>query len=285
MKVGVTGGSGRIGTAVRADLAANGHEVRCIDIWPTQGGQGARFRRADLTEYWQALDALDGLDAVVHLAAVGVPERRTEHYRLADQATFAANTVGAYNVFQAASIAGVSRVVWTSSETVLGPPFTRSSPQYLPMDDEHPLRPETSYATSKAVGEELARYAAHNGALSVVCLRLSLVMDGREYADLPCYWDDPPAGRWNLWSYVDLCDVVATCRHALTADLEGSVTCLVAAPDTVMDQPTAELVASMMPDAVLRRPLTGYQSLFNTDKLARVLGYRPCHSWRDARDG
>lgn len=76
---------------------------------------GADYRRADLREFWQTLDTLDGTEMVVHLVAVGMPESHTTHPLLADQHTFAANVLSTYNVFWAAAARGLRRVVWARS--------------------------------------------------------------------------------------------------------------------------------------------------------------------------
>ncbi len=281
MRVAVTGGLGRIGAAVLADLAAAGHEVRCVDTAPARG-RGADYRRADLRELWQALDAIDGAQAVVHLAGVGVPDTRTAHRRLAEQATFAANVTAAYNVFQAAVAAGARRVVWATSETVLGPPFRLAPPSALPLDDESPVVPETSYAVSKAVGEDLARHVARQTGISVVGLRYSVVMDDADYAELAGYWADPLLGRWNLWSYIDLRDVVRSCRLALSAQVSGAVSALAAATDTLARLPTAHLAATYFPGVPLTRPMGAHESLLDSRRARDLLGFAAEHSWRDA---
>jgi nucleoside-diphosphate-sugar epimerase len=282
--VAVTGGAGRIGRAVRDELSAHGYQSLCVDMAPARG-MGADYRRSDLRELWQAMDALDGADMVVHLAAVGVPETHTRHALLAEQATFATNMLSTYNLFQAAVAHGIQRVVWASSETVLGPPFTLSDPDYLPIDDRHPVRPETSYALSKAMGEELARHVARQAGMTIVGLRFSVVMDEADYAALPRYWADPGQGRWNLWSYTDIRDVATSCRLALEADLSGAESLLISAPDTLMDRPTSELASEFLAGITLERPLGVHESLQHCGRAARLIGYRPGHAWRDHLGG
>ncbi|RCH67781.1 NAD(P)-dependent oxidoreductase [Streptomyces sp. SDr-06] len=281
MRVAVTGGLGRIGRAVVAELAGQGFETVQVDVAPMRG-QSPGYRRADLRELWQAVDALDGVNAVVHLAATGVPDSHTLHPELAEGATYAANSTSTYNVFQAAAVHGVRRVVWASSETVLGPPFRVGGPAQLPLDESHPVRPETSYALSKATGEAIADHFAHRCAMTSVALRFSVVMDQAEYAALPAYWAEPERGRWNLWSYVDLADVAVSCRLALTADLVGATALTVAAPDTLSDRPTAELLDTYFRGVRVTRPLGDFEALQCSAKAEELLGRRPSHSWRDS---
>ncbi|MFE9401745.1 NAD-dependent epimerase/dehydratase family protein [Streptomyces sp. NPDC006530] len=281
MRVAVTGGLGRIGRAVVAELAGQGHDTVQVDVAPMRG-QGPGYRRADLRELWQAVDALDGADAVVHLAATGVPDSHTLHPELAEGATYTANAASTYNVFQAAATHGIDRVVWASSETVLGPPFRIADPVRLPLDEAHPVRPESSYALSKAMGEGLAHHFAHRWGMSPVALRFSVVMDQGEYAALPEYWAEPERGCWNLWSYVDLADVALSCRLALTAELAGATALMIAAPDTLSDRPTAELLDTYCKGVEVTRALGAFESLQCSAKAGELLGWSPARSWRDA---
>jgi nucleoside-diphosphate-sugar epimerase len=278
--IGVTGGMGRIGRAVRAELSAHGYRTICIDTAPSRG-MGADYRRADLRELWQTMDALDTAEMVIHLAAVGVPEPPTRYPLLAEQATFAANMISIYNVFRAGVELGIPRIVWASSETVLGPPFKTSEPDFLPLDDRHPVRPETSYALSKAMAEELARHVVRQAKISIVGLRFSVVMDETDYELLPRYWDNPEIGRWNLWSYTDIRDVAASCRVALEAGVNGAESLLISAPDTLMNRPTSELISEYLPGVKVARPIDLHESLQCPARAAQMIGYRPNHSWRD----
>src|SRR5579864_9489705 len=150
MRVVVTGGAGKAGRAVGSDLVGHGLDVLSVDL-VRSARLDCEQLVADLTEYGQAVDALRGADAVVHLAAIPAPGLRP------DELTFRINTTSTYNVFAAAPLLGLRRVVWASSETVLGLPFEREQPAYAPIDEEHPLYPESSYSLSKVVSEEMAR--------------------------------------------------------------------------------------------------------------------------------
>jgi nucleoside-diphosphate-sugar epimerase len=283
MLIGVTGGSGRIGRAVVAELVGHDHEVRNVDIGRSYE-VADRYRRADLREIWQTIDALGGVDAVVHLAGIGAPEGEPSAFPLlAEHASFTVNAISTYNVFTAARSLGVKRVVWASSETVAGFPFEVAPPDFLPVTEEHPIRPEYNYALAKAVGEELARNIAYNSGPSITSLRFSLVFDEQRYRDLPGYWADPARARWNLWSYVDIRDVATSCRLAAEAVRPVADSFVVAAPDTLMTRPTADLLEKFAPELLplVRTPLSEFQSLQSTDKIAAVLGFRPEHSWRE----
>jgi nucleoside-diphosphate-sugar epimerase len=87
------------------------------------------------------------------------------------------------------------------------------------------------------------------------------------------------ARKWNLWGYVDARDVAQSCRLALEKDVTGAEACIVAAADTVMERPSAELMAEVYPDVPLR-DVSGTATLLSIQKARRLLGYEPAHSWR-----
>lgn len=273
MRIVVTGGSGKAGRWVVRDLREHGHDVLNVDL-THDGSPHGQCVLADLTDLGQAHDLIAGADAVVHLAAIPAPELR------AAGDTFRINTVSTYNVFAAAEAAGVRRIVWASSETVLGLPFDRP-PDFAPIDESITPRPETSYALSKLVGETMAGQVARRSGISVVGLRISNIMEPGDYAAFPAHWDDPRRRKWNLWGYVDARDVAQAARLALDADVEGAPVCIVAAADTVMPQPSAELMAAVYPDVPLRRVPEGRETLLSIERARRLLGYEPAHRWAD----
>jgi nucleoside-diphosphate-sugar epimerase len=261
-----------------------------VDVVGASPGD-APFLRADLTDFGETIEALRGADAVVHLAAIPAPRIRTV------ARTFEINILSTYNVFSAAAQLGLERVVWASSETVLGLPFGRiharnlldpaavaghhPEPDYVPIDEDHPIRPHSSYSLSKVNGEEMARQFARWSGIPFVGLRFSAIREPREYASFPDSWRDPHLGEWNVWAYVDARDVAQACRLALTADISGAEVFIIAAGDTTMDRPNPELLAECFP-SVPQRPGTGdFDSLLSIDKARRLLGYAPRYSWRD----
>ena len=148
MKVIVTGGTGKAGRWVVSHLRDSGFEVLNVD-WKHDGSDHGLCLVADLTDPGQAFDALAGADALVHLAAIPAPELRPA------SETFRINMLSTYNVFAAAEAHGMSRVVYASSETILGLPFDEP-PAFAPIDETIPPRPESSYALAKLAGETLA---------------------------------------------------------------------------------------------------------------------------------
>jgi nucleoside-diphosphate-sugar epimerase len=270
----VTGGSGKAGRAVVKDLLEHDYEVLNVDVASSRESL-APYLRVDLTDLGQTFEALHGAEGVVHLAAIPAPGMQT------DEVTFRVNTVSIYNVFSAATTLELKRVVWASSETTLGLPFDREQPVYAPIDEDHPLYPQSSYALSKVVGEEMARQFSRWSGLPFVGLRFSNIMDPADYQHFPGFWDDARQRKWNLWGYVDARDVAQSCRLALEAGIQGAEAFIIAAADTVMNRPNRELMAEVFPHVPLREGTGEFETLLAINKARKLLGYRPQFSWRD----
>jgi nucleoside-diphosphate-sugar epimerase len=188
-----------------------------------------------------------------------------------------------FNVFQAAATRKLDRVVWASSETTLGLPFD-VPPRYAPVDEEHYPVPTSTYALSKVASETIAGHIAQWSEIPLVALRFSNIMAPEYYQEFPSFWPDPHARKWNLWGYIDERDVAASCRLALQASAEavkGNPAFIIAAADTVMNRPSAELLAEVYPDVPLTRDVGEFGTLLAIDRAREVLGFEPRHSWRD----
>ncbi|GAA0361759.1 NAD(P)-dependent oxidoreductase [Microbispora corallina] len=273
-KICVTGASGKLGRAVVRDLLEHGHEVVATDVRPGPSDLGAQVLVADLTHYGQATEVLDDVDVVVHLANIPAPGIRTP------SETFNANTTMNSNVFLAAAQRKVGRVVWASSETTLGLPFD-VPPRYAPVDEAHYPHPTSTYALSKVVTETLAEHVAQWSGIPFVALRFSNVLGPDDYRSFPGYWDDPRLRRWNLWGYIDIRDAAAACRLALDAPVQGAQSFVIAAADTVMNRPSADLMKEVFPEVEITRELGEFETLLAVDRAREVLGFVPRHSWRD----
>jgi nucleoside-diphosphate-sugar epimerase len=278
MRVLVTGGSGKLGRACVRDLIAHGYEVLNADlVRPEQ--PLCPFVRIDLEDPGQVLEVVGGVDehgaadAIVHLAAIPAPGL------MPNATTFRINVISTYNVFEAARRSGVRNVVWASSETVLGLPFT-TPPPYVPVDENYVPRPESAYSLAKVLGEEMARqFCRWDPELKIFGLRFSNVMEQSDYAQFPSFDDDPFERRWNLWGYIDARDGAQAVRKALEADLRGAELFIIANEETVLRRPDVELVAQCFPDIEVPASLGRNETLLSIDKARRLLGYAPEHHW------
>ena len=260
-----------------ADLAQHGHLVVGVDLVPPRGEDGPPdFLRADLTDYGQAVEVLEGVDAVVHLANIPAPGLRTP------SVTFNDNMTMNFNVFQAAAQAGLGRVVWASSETTLGLPFS-TPPRYAPVDEDHYPVPTSTYALSKVASETVAAEIAKWSAIPFVALRFSNILGPADCERFPTFWNDP--AKRKLWGYIDERDAAQACRLALTADITAdggsSASFIIAAADTVMTRPSADLMRQVFPDVLLRGDIGGNSTLLSIGRARQMLGFEPQHTWRD----
>ena len=278
-RVCVTGASGKAGRAVVADLREHGYDVLATDAVVSREDRDEGMLRADLTDYGQAVETLSqaGADAVVHLANIPAPGLSTP------AVTFNSNITMNFNVFQAAAALKLDRVVWASSETTLGLPFD-TPPRYAPVDEDHYPVPTSTYALSKVASETVAGHIAQWSGLPFIALRFSNIMAPEDYQRFAEFQDDPHARKWNLWGYIDQRDVALSCRLALEADagtVTGNPAFIIAAADTVMNRPSAELLAEVFPGVRLTRDVGESGTLLAIDHAREVLGFEPEHSWRD----
>jgi len=281
MRIAVTGGSGKLGRAVVIGLRDAGNEVINFDRVADRDGMSTIV---DFTDYGQTVDAIlgvndrhSGLDAIVHLAAIPAPGILT------DAATFENNMLSTFNVFQAARRAGIHRIVYASSETVLGLPFD-APPPYLPVDEEYDTRPESVYSLVKHLEEEMARkFTRWEPELAITALRFSNVMAPDDYAAFAHFQDDATLRKWNLWGYIDARDGAQAVRLALETAKPGFEAYIIAAADTVMTRPNAELIAELFQGVETKGDLGINDTLLSITKARQELGYEPQYSWRDER--
>ncbi|MEJ1974706.1 MAG: NAD(P)-dependent oxidoreductase [Acetobacteraceae bacterium] len=284
----VTGGSGKAGRAVIRDLLSHGYAVLNVDI-VAPAEPLCHFIKADLNDMVQTVDVLrqaagtidrrrmplGAPDAVIHMAGIPAPGLAP------DAVTFQNNLMTTYNIFSAATLLGLGRVVWASSETTYGLPFTRTPPLAAPVTEEHPLAPETGYALAKSLCEAMAREMHRwNPGTRFVGLRISNIFEAHDYRQIPPFWADASLRRWNLWSWVDSRDVAQACRLALTADVPGADAFTIAAADTLMQRPNRDLMAEAFPGVPLDPKTGDFDTLLSIEKARRVLGYAPAHTWR-----
>ncbi len=283
----VTGAGGLLGRYVMAELrgraALAGLDLKAGDDAVIQG---------DITDYGTVAQAVAGRDAVVHVAALAniwagsAPE------------IMRVNTMGTWNVLQAAAEAGVRRVVLCSSDSVVG--FTVASgamlpPLYLPIDEAHPRRPTDPYALAKKLGEEAGRSFAERGALEVVVLRPVFVlypeMEGEVIARAkdPAGYRGPAAGGPNaagggpVWHQVDPRDAARAFRLALELGRVDYEVFFVSGPRILAPEPTLDrLRAHLGHLPELRKPEVYAENpqapLYDLEHAREVLGFEARHS-------
>jgi nucleoside-diphosphate-sugar epimerase len=280
-KILVTGGSGKAGKATINKLSEKNYDVFNVDLQDKQE-LDVPFSCVNLENFGETVEAItqiddriNGIDAIVHQAAIPAPGLYPNHK------TFRVNMLSTYNVFQCAEIMKINNIVWASSETVLGLPFD-TYPPYVPVDEDYPPRPESSYSLSKVMGEELARqYCRRNKDMKIFGLRYSNIMEEKDYESFRDFQEDPYIRKWNFWGYIDSRDVGQACLLALESDLKGADIFIIAADDTVMNKTNKELLDAVFPNIKIKGEISDHQTLLNNSKAKKILGFQPRYSWRD----
>lgn len=275
-KVVVTGGSGRLGQHTIGHLLEHGYEALSLDIVPPPRKQCDSWL-CDLRRSGDLYEAFKGAAAVIHLGAYQAPNLAP------DCETFGNNVTATYNVLKAAVDLGVERVVCASSIAAYGFLYAPViwEPDYLPLDEVYPCRPQDPYALSKVFGEQLADSVTRYSDVTVVSLRFSGVNFDPGYGTLPERWVDPGAKMGTFWSYVDARDAAVACRLALETPLSGHEVFNIAASTSRYLEPTGELVRRYIPGTRIKEGYSGHWGGLDVTRAAEVLGFEAAHVWRD----
>lgn len=282
----VTGAAGLLGRHVVAELLKHGLRVRGLDRRP--GTADIEWHLADVTDTDAVRRAVQGVDAVLHIAAI------PNIWSGDGQTIMRVNTLGTYTVFDAAETAGIARVVFCSSDSVAGYTVREGRmlpPRYAPLDLAHPLNATDPYAVSKILGEDLARSYALRG-MSVLALRTVFVgypeMAGEivarardpEHYRGPVVGGPSSAGGGPLHHHIDPRDLARAFQLALELDTApGSLERFyLSAQVTLSPEPTLErlrrlhggLVEVRRPDVYARNP---YAPLYDLSHAAERLGF------------
>ncbi len=276
-KVVITGGSGLLGPSVIQEFLDHDYEVVNVDQKHLENPK-CKTIITDLTNLGEVYGVLEGADAVVHLAAIPVA------YSHPNEVTFQNNVMSTYNILEAAGTLGIQKAVITSSESSYGLVFSKQDlqPLYVPVDEEHPQKPEDSYGLSKIVNEKTADMIHQRTGMQVVSMRVGNVIAPHMYENFPAFIHKPEERKPILWSYIDARDAGAAYRLAVEKDGLGTVTLNLAADNSSMDITSKELMEKSFPNvADFREPLEGYETLLSNKKAKEVLGWQPVHNWRD----
>jgi len=289
VKVLVTGAHGKVGRALVPALMRAGHDVRASDltrpVWdrPEDPRQTDDYWQVDLTDVGSVDALVRGCDAVVHTAAIPQPLHHPPHV------VFENNLMSTFNLLEAAIASGVPRFVNFSSETAPGFIFPHRpfEPEYLPVDEEHPLRPQDPYATAKWFGELLMERAPERADIATISIRPCWVQDVDSYQrNLGPIVRDPSVLIGNFCSYVDVYDLCDATVLAVESDLPGHEVLYLASPDTIGGHSLEEIVrryhgATQVHLRPLARPDA---SAVDCSKARRLLGWEPKRTWRDYLD-
>jgi nucleoside-diphosphate-sugar epimerase len=277
-KIVVTGGSGKLGQLVIHELVSHGYETLNLDrVAPAE--KVGSFWRADLCRSGDLYEALKGAYGVVHLGAYQAPNLTS------DAETFANNVTVTYNVLKAAADLEVLKTVIASSTAAFGFIYAKKLwlPDYLPLDENHPAKPQDCYGLSKVVGEQIAdSFVLTHSKMTITSLRFPGIIFDFSYEIVRQRWNDPKGRAGGFWAYIDGRDAAAACRLALEASFAGHEVIIAAAPRSSMRQPTDELVKKYLAAGIPIKPgFTGNWSGVDSTKAEKLLGFKARHAWEN----
>lgn len=276
----ITGGSGKLGRFVVDRFRQSGWDAISADR-VAHPDKTVKQVLVNLRNAGEVLDLITGvndrfkqIDAIVHLAAIPAPGLAS------DLAIMENNFNATMNVFTAAKNAAIKKIVFASSETVLGLPFD-TPPPYVPVDEEYRPRPESYYSLTKFLEEEAAKELCRwDPELSMSALRFSNVMDPSEYPGFEDFQKDAKIRKWNLWAYIDGRDGAQAVEKAVQYTTPGFEAFIIANSDSLMRRTNQDLLEEVFPGIKHKREFSEHESLLDISKAKRLLGYQPKYSWR-----
>ncbi len=286
-----TGGSGKAGKHAINYLLDQGYRVLNVDLVPLDNPRVDNLI-ADITDSGQMFNAMSSyanfdelepgtgtpkFDAVVHFAAV--PRILINP----DNETFRVNTMGTYNVIEAAVKLGIKKIVIASSETTYGICFSdgQTDPHSLPLEEDYDVDPMDSYGLSKVVNERTARTFQRRSGFDIYALRIGNVIEPHEYEELfPHYFKHPEVRRRNAFCYIDARDLGQIVDLCLQKDGLGFQVFNAGNDENGAVLTNKELIERFFQGITLTRELTDYEALFSNRKIREVLGFKEQHSWR-----
>lgn len=291
LRILFTGGTGKAGRHVIPYLLDQGHQVVNLDLQPLDDPRVDNLA-ADITDSGQMFNALSmyanlgelepgtgvpAFDAVVHFAAIPRILIRP------DNETFRINTLGTYNVLEAAVKLGIRKIVFASSETTYGICFADGTeqPQWLPVDEEHPTEPMDSYGLSKVVNERTARGFQKRSGADIYGLRIGNVIEPHEYDELfPQFFKHPEMRLRNVFCYIDARDLGQIVDRCLSTDGLGYQVFNAGNDHNSVHLSNDQIIERFYPGVPVRSDLAPHEALFSNHKIRDVLGFREQHPWR-----
>lgn len=274
-RVLVTGADGSIGRATTERLVGLGIAVTALSLEFAADSRADRVIIGDARDEQTVARALEGADAVVHLAAIPHPSLGTP------AVVFGTNAVATFTVLAQAGQAGLRRAVIASSINAFGVPMNTNDvmPAYYPLDEDVPADIADGYSLSKQADEASARMAWRRWGISSVALRFPLVKDRETLVrSSEQIASDPSEMAREGWAYLDLRDGVRAIELALTVPLSGAHVVGLSADDLLIDRPAAELLSAFAPTVPVRGPIGEHGPLVDLTRARDLLGFEPHYS-------
>ena len=289
-KIFVTGGSGKAGKYLIPYLLGKGYSVVNADIVSLLM-DGVDNLNLDVTDSGQLFNALssyanipelksgEGLKnfkAVVHLAAI--PRVLIKP----DNETFRINTLGTYNVIEAATKLGIKKIIFASSETTYGFCFAQGNPipKYLPIEEDYETNPTDSYGLSKVLNEQTGKAFQKRTGIDIYALRIGNIIEPNEYNRFEEFCKNPSVRLRNLFNYIDARDLAQAIELCIKKDGLGYEVFNVTHDINSVSLTTEEIIKQFFPNVKIRREMKKYESILSSKKIRDVLGFKPIHDWK-----
>ena len=289
-KIFVTGGSGKAGKHLIQYLLEKGYSIVNADLVPLVMN-GVDNINLDITDSGQVFNALSGyanipelklgegiknFKAVVHLAAI--PRILVKP----DNETFRINTLGTYNVMEAATKLGIKKIIFASSETTYGFCFAQGNPipKWLPIEEDYETSPTDSYGLSKVLNEKTGEAFQKRTGIDIYALRIGNIIEPDEYHRFEEFCENPSIRLRNLFNYIDARDLAQAIELCIKKDGLGYEVFNVTHNINSVSLTTEEIIKQFFPNVKMRRDMEKYESILSSKKIRDVLGFNPAHDWK-----
>ena len=289
-KIFVTGGSGKAGKHLIPYLLEKDYSVVNADLVPLVM-DGVDNINLDITDSGQVFNALSGyanipelksgedlksFKAVVHLAAI--PRILVKP----DNETFRINTLGTYNVIEAATKLGIKKIIFASSETTYGFCFSQGNPipKWLPIEEDYETNPTDSYGLSKVLNEQTGKAFQKRTGIDIYALRIGNIIEPDEYNRFEEFCKNPSVRLRNLFNYIDARDLAQAIELCIKKDGLGYEVFNVTHDINSVSLTTEEIIKQFFPNTKMRREMKKYESILSSRKIRDVLGFNPMHDWK-----
>ena len=290
-KIFFTGASGKAGKHVAKYLVDKGYKVLNVDKSNFEQ-VGLDYLDLDIMNAGQVYSAMSGyssiselrenaapkkFDAVIHFAAV------PRILMKSDNETFKINTLGTYNVIEAAIKLGIKKIIFASSETTYGFCFSHGTPmpEILPIEEDSPLKPMDSYALSKIVNEQTAEVFQRKTGIDIYGLRIGNVIEPTEYEKFKNFCEFPQLRLPNVFNYIDARDLGQAVELCIKKDNLGFEIFNVSNDTNSVNLTNKQIIETFYPGVHLKRELDDFECLFSNRKIKSMLGFKPKFNWKN----
>lgn len=275
VRVLVTGAAGRIGRVATEHLASLGASVTAMSLEGDQVEGADRAVAGDACSPVQVGQALEGADAVVHLAALAHRDAG------APSEVYTTNVVSTFVVLTQAAECGIRRAVVAGSINRYGLPQgidPDARPAYFPIDTDIPADVSDWYSLSKLNDENTSRMVWRRWGVDVVTLRFPHVNSSAALLELSARLkEDPRSALTEGWSYLDVRDAARAIQLGLTSGSRGAHAFYLAAPLTLMPYRTEDLLDRYAPGVPRTRPFVGREVPIDLTPAHAVIGFGAEH--------